>query len=66
MLSLKLLNVNRPLLLSHKALNEKPAGSVYLVGQFIFLQVHKSPLGVVSACRGGPFFREQNVKPLKI
>jgi len=54
MLELELLNVNKPLLPSHKALNEKPAGSVYLVGQFIFLRLSNSP-EVVSACIKDPF-----------
>jgi hypothetical protein len=55
MLSLKLLNVNRPLLSSLKMLNEKPTGSVYLVGQFTFLKLSKSPV-VLSACIRDPFY----------
>ena len=58
-LSLKLLNVNRPLLYSLKMLNEKSTGSVYLVGQSTFLNLSKLPV-VLSACIRYPFLFSMN------
>jgi len=54
------------LLPSNKFLDEIPAGSVYLVGQFIFVKLSKSPEVIVSAGISDPFFifREQNMKLL--